>query len=104
MERGADFTALSKIQYLYMMYVWGHSYEFNNDNNWELIEGFCQLVSGREDTWYATNIQIVDYMKAAKNLKFSVDGNMVYNMSATPVWLSVDGKLVEAAGGRMTEL
>ena len=22
------------------MYVWGHSYEFDNDNNWELMEKF----------------------------------------------------------------
>ena len=26
------------------------------------------------DIWYATNIEIVDYMKAARNLKFTVEG------------------------------
>ncbi len=43
-----------------MMYVWGHSYEFTNQNNWELMEDFCKLVGGRDDIWYATNIEIVD--------------------------------------------
>ena len=51
-----------------MMYVWGHSYEFTDQNNWELMEQFCEMMSGKEDIWYATNIEIVDYMKAAENL------------------------------------
>ncbi|MCI8520872.1 MAG: polysaccharide deacetylase, partial [Clostridia bacterium] len=41
--------------------------------------------------WYATNIEIVDYMNAAKNLKFTAKGDAVYNPSAIPVWISVDG-------------
>ena len=32
-----------------LFYLWGHSYEFNNDNNWEVIEEFCQRAGGRED-------------------------------------------------------
>src|SRR5690606_27907675 len=27
-----------------LLYVWGHSFEFNRDNNWELLEEFGQLV------------------------------------------------------------
>ena len=25
----------------YLFYVWGHAYEFENDNNWDRIEKFC---------------------------------------------------------------
>ena len=39
-----------------LLYVWGHSYEFDTSNNWELIEEFCKLISGKEDIWYARNI------------------------------------------------
>ena len=36
LELGEEFAALYKRQYLYLMYVWGHSYEFTDRNNWEL--------------------------------------------------------------------
>lgn len=92
MQNAERFAALNKTQYLYMMYVWGHSYEFDRDNSWELIEGFCKYIGGRDDIWYATNIEIVDYMNAAKNLKYTASADMVYNPSAIPVWISVDGE------------
>jgi peptidoglycan/xylan/chitin deacetylase (PgdA/CDA1 family) len=40
-----------------VFYLWGHSYEFEVDNNWQVIEDFCRLVSGRDDIYYATNSQ-----------------------------------------------
>lgn len=104
LENGRRFTELSKSQYLYMMYVWGHSYEFSKDDNWELMEAFGGLVGGREDIWYATNIEIVDYMKAAGNLKVTIDGNQMYNPSAGSVWVSVDGEVFEVPGGGMAEI
>jgi peptidoglycan/xylan/chitin deacetylase (PgdA/CDA1 family) len=40
-----------------VFYVWGHSYEFDVDNNWNVLEDFCKLVSGKDDIYYATNAQ-----------------------------------------------
>ena len=40
-----------------VFYVWGHSYEFEVDNNWKVIEDFCSLISGKDDIYYATNCQ-----------------------------------------------
>jgi peptidoglycan/xylan/chitin deacetylase (PgdA/CDA1 family) len=99
-----QFVQLDKKQYLYLMYVWGHSYEFDRDSNWELFERFCQLAGGRSDIWYATNIEIVNYMKAYEQLKFSADLSFVYNPMAASVWLSVDGRIVEAGSGAHTML
>lgn len=104
MKLAETFVGLFKKQYLYMMYVWGHSYEFDNDNNWDLIEGFCEYVSNKEDIWYATNIEIVDYLKALDNLKFSADCSFVYNPSVLNLWLSVNGKTVEVKGGEQLQL
>ncbi|WP_077619395.1 polysaccharide deacetylase family protein [Bacillus sinesaloumensis] len=99
-----DFVALHKKQYLYMLYVWGHSYEFDTDQNWDLIEKFCEFIGGRTDIWYATNIQIFDYFKAFHNLKFSADSSFVYNPNAVSVWLNVDNNIVEIAGGKQVDL
>ena len=104
LELGKEFVNLHKMQYLYMMYVWGHSYEFTRDNNWELIEEFCEMVGHKEDIWYATNIEIVDYMDAAKRLYYTACGDKVYNPSAQSVWLEVDGEKIEIPGGQMCEL
>lgn len=87
-------------QYLRLMYVWGHSYEFRNNNNWEVIEEFCGLIGGREDFWYATNIEIIDYLEVLKRLKFSVDATHVYNPSVQSAWLLIDLEhVVEVPGG-----
>ena len=104
MENGERFCALNKTQYLYLMYVWGHSYEFTQDGNWELMENFCRMAGGREDIWYATNIEIADYMKTAKNLKFTVDGNLVYNPGAQSIWICADGDFYEVPGGKTVEI
>ena len=104
MENGERFCALNKTQYLYLMYVWGHSYEFTRDNNWELMEDFCRMAGGRGDIWYATNIEIVDYMKAAGNLKFTIDENLVYNPNAQSVWIQADEAFHEIPGGKTVEI
>ncbi|WP_077622648.1 polysaccharide deacetylase family protein [Sediminibacillus massiliensis] len=104
MELADYFVQLQKKQYLNMMYVWGHSYEFDNDQNWGLIETFCQFVGNRNDIWYATNMEIVDYMNAFRNLRFSADSQFVYNPSSLSVWLSVGDQIMEVEGGSQTWL
>lgn len=66
-----------------LFYMWGHSYEFNKDNNWDLMEKFAETAGGRADIWYATNIEIYDYIAAFNNLIFSTKGTMVYNPTNT---------------------
>lgn len=102
---GQEFVDLHKKQYLYMMYVWGHSYEFTQNNNWEVMEEFCRLVGGRDDIWYATNIQIVDYMDVIKAAQYAADGSFVYNPCVQSLWLCVDDeKFVEVKGGQQVSL
>lgn len=87
MEKAREFAEYKKPQYLKLFYVWGHSYEFDRDDNWSVIESFCEYMSGRDDIWYATNIEIADYMKAARGLIYSADGTHIYNPYATDVWI-----------------
>lgn len=104
MELGRDFAENKKKQYLYLMYVWGHSYEFERDYNWNVIEEFCEYMGRREDIWYATNIEIVDYLQAVQRLIYTASGNGVYNPSALDVWISVDDEPVKVAGGNFVKL
>lgn len=104
MELAEQFVALEKWQRMYLMYVWGHSYEFDDRSNWELIERFCKMLGGRDDIWYATNIEIVDYLHACDRLRFAADCSFVFNPSAASVWLVVDGEVLEIKGGMQTSI
>lgn len=75
-----------------MFYLWGHSYEFEADNNWHVIEEFAKYIGRRDDIWYATNIEICDYVTAWRSVHISADGRRFYNPTATHLWLSVNGK------------
>ncbi|MBN2444890.1 MAG: polysaccharide deacetylase family protein [Spirochaetales bacterium] len=104
LEKAKGFIELNKRQYLYWFSIWGHSYEFDNQGNWDLIEKFCELIRDREDIWYTTVIGMVDYMNAAKRLRVAVSGNFIENPSAQPVWLSVDNNTIEIPGGSTIEV
>lgn len=73
-----------------LFYVWGHSYEFEDNQSWGLIEDFCRMCANRKDVWYATSIEIKSYMDALKRLIFTVERNRVINPSAIDVWISVE--------------
>ena len=74
----------------WLFYLWGHSYEFDVDNNWDRIEKFCETVGKRDDIWYATNIEIYDYAEAYRSLQTSADGTMIYNPTRFDVWFYDD--------------
>ncbi len=97
---GEEFLALHKKQYLYLMYVWGHSYEFEDSGNWALMEDFCRLAGGHDDVWYCTNIEFIDYMDDWKRLRFAADNRFVENPNAHDAYLSVnDGVPIRIPGG-----
>ncbi len=39
--------------------IWGHSYEFDGNRNWERIERLCAMLAGREDIFYGTNAEVL---------------------------------------------
>lgn len=82
-----------------MFYLWGHSFEFNNDNNWNVIEEFAKYIGNRDDIWYATNIEIYNYVKAYESLIVSYDQKIIYNPSATDVWVYTDGETLLIKSG-----
>ena len=48
-----------------LFYLWGHSFEFERENNWHVIEDFLTYMKKFSDTiWMATNGEIVDYVTA----------------------------------------
>lgn len=101
MERCREFHAPNPWDRMPLFYVWGHSYEFDRNNNWALIEEFCKIAGADESTWFATNIEILDYLNALRGLKYSVECDRVFNPSAIPVWIDVQGNPVRIEPGKI---
>ena len=84
------FQPLDRYQRPKLFYIWGHTYEFDNNterNNWDYADEFLSKLSGHEDeVWYATNIEIYDYVTAYRSLVYSLDGRTVHNPTCTDVW------------------
>ena len=82
-----------------MFYLWGHSFEFEANNNWNVIEEFASFMGKREDVWYATNIEIFEYIEAYKRLRVSNDGKIYFNPTSTTLCFDVHFKLYELKPG-----
>lgn len=106
MENAKRFVELNNSEQIYLMSVWGHSFEFNTNQNvdWKDIQTFCEFIGGRGDIWYATNIEIVDYLKAAKNLKYTADGSEVLNTSSLNLWIRVNEIIHEIIQGQIINI
>lgn len=87
-----------------LFYIWGHSYEYENARNWDRLEEICKRLGGREDIWYATNIEIHDYTEAYYSLIFSADGLRVCNPTLITVWFESDGSLYSLKPGETIRL
>jgi hypothetical protein len=90
-----------------VLYIWGHSYEFSQNvdfNNWGHFEEICRRVSALKDTWFATNIEIYNYVTALKQLVFSADCSTVVNPTAFDLWIIVDDKPEKIPAGETVRL
>lgn len=87
-----------------LFYVWGHSYEFDRKDNWQHLNDICEVLAGKEDIWYATNMEIYEYAAAYDSLVFSADGCRVYNPSLQTIWFDVDGKEYRVESGQTLEI
>ena len=86
-------------QYGGLLFIWGHSFEFDRADNWELAEQICSSLAGIDDVWFATNIEIYDYITAQRALVISCDGDVIFNPSAADVWVSQNGSPICIKGG-----
>jgi peptidoglycan/xylan/chitin deacetylase (PgdA/CDA1 family) len=80
-----------------VFYVWGHSFEFANRR--DDLHPLLAALAGCDDVWYCTNIALFDYLAARDRLVIAANRRTVYNPSAQPVTLNVDGTLVTVGAG-----
>lgn len=91
-------------RYPRLFYLWGHSFEFDGANNWELLDTICEKLGNKEDTWYATNMEIYEYVKAYDSLIFSADETKMYNPTLIDIWLEIDGEVMCIKSGETKKI
>lgn len=91
MELADQFLELQPNRHPKVFYVWGHAYEFEQKDNWNVIEDFASKMEGKDDIWYCTNMELYLAWRDYMNLESSADGTMIYNPSVRSVWIC-DGK------------
>lgn len=77
-----------------LLYIWGHSHEFKTEEDWAKQEKLVASLSGHEQVWYATNIEIYNYCEATRRVVVSADEKTLCNPSAIDVWVERDKKEV----------
>ena len=105
MELARQFVETPVKHHPKLFYLWGHTYEFDDNDNWNVIEEFTEYMSGKEDSiWYATNIEIFEYIEDYNRLVYSIDGTMVKNPTARTLWFSLNGETVSIGAGETKKL
>lgn len=75
-----------------MFYIWGHAHELRSEDDWEYMEKVVASVANSDKIWYATNIDIYNYMTAQSLLQISADERVFYNPTCTDVWVERNKK------------
>ncbi len=89
----------------WLFYVWGHSYEFEQCDNWNVIEAFAERMANNKEIWYATNIEIHDYIAAQRQLRISADETILQNPTAIDVWVEKDSReIIHIPAGQTVQL
>jgi hypothetical protein len=73
-----------------LLYVWGHSHELKTEEQWADMEQLCAMVANHPKVWYATNMEIYEYVTAQRNLVIATDQSFAYNPSRVDVWVVKD--------------
>lgn len=98
----ADFLATKQLA---VLDNWGHSWEMGLDQNkWDETEKFFTLLANNPTIHYAKQIDLVDYINAFRNLKFSVDKSSVTNTSSLNICIKINDTIYTVQAGSSMKL
>jgi peptidoglycan/xylan/chitin deacetylase (PgdA/CDA1 family) len=98
----ADFLATKQLA---VLDIWGHSWEMGLDQNkWDETEKFFALLANNPTIHYAKQIDLVDYINAFRNLKFSVDKSSVTNTSSLNICIKINDTIYTVQAGSSMKL
>ena len=91
-EVSRNFAAEPADEELKLCTLWGHSWEYRQESDWQALEKFCAEWS-EQKVWRATFGEIARYIIAVRSLEWTPDRKMVRNPSGENIYIGKDGKL-----------
>ena len=95
---GEEYLKLSPSK-MTVLLVWGHSYEFQTENNWQIIENFCRKMSEKKEIYYATMAEIALYIRASEKLVFQTERNSFKNASDRELFFKYKDQKIKLSPG-----
>ena len=94
-----NFLSLDTNGELKLFYIWGHGFELDETYDpsntskfrWSDLEALAERLKDRDDVWKATNIEIYDYIEAARGLEIDYENNIITNPSDVDVYVQING-------------
>ena len=80
--------------------LWGHSWEYKLDSDWQAVEDFCKNLSS-EKIWRATFGEIYKYLAAVNSLEWADHKSMVRNNSGEIVYIGKDNAIYALKPGEV---
>lgn len=62
-----------------LFYIWGHSYELDMNRSWDRLEKFFDMISGKEEIFYGTNIQCFEMLFPDRFMTEDINLRAVYD-------------------------
>ena len=88
---------------LSIFYVWGHSWEFGDNERWNNMIDFCNRIGKASDIWSVGHGELTRYLKAIKRIK--IDADRITNPSDNmDVWLKRSTGIISLKAGETIEL
>ena len=75
---------------LALFYVWGHTYEFANNDNWGLFRELLEILKNDKDIAYLTNIEAITYLIESK--KIDITNTTIFNNSYIDLFFIVNNE------------
>lgn len=92
-----DFIKIKQTTEPKLFYMWGHSYDFDNNNCWGTLEYICSTLAEQDNVWAATNGEVYNYCTAFDKLQ--VTDTNIHNASSTDLWFSYSLKIYKIKAG-----
>lgn len=72
-----------------LFYIWGHSYELDMFHEHEKIYHLFSKLANQQDTWYATNGELISYLNAFEKLSYDYSRHQFKNDSSYDLYIQI---------------
>lgn len=90
-------------QNLSLFYVWGHSWELDDEKRWENMTKFCQAMGKETNIWFVGSGEYTAYLQALNKVEIK-DHEIINPKDNQTVWVHLSNGVRELKSGERIEI